>query len=439
MQLQWTTVTRKVSDLVPYEFNPRKLSDEKKAKLIESLERFNLVEIPVIDFDGIIIAGHQRIKVLIAVGRGDEIIDVRIPNRKLTEKEFKEYNIQSNIQVGVWDVELLEEVFSDIDLKGLGVDLDQLKYMNVKTTFGEEEQGFDSTLPEIPLTKLGDLYEFKSISKNTSHRLLCGNSINSGDFHILMNSDLATMVFSDPPYNVKSSSISVKKSRQHNDFAMASGEMSEAEFTDFLAEVFTMHVNYSIDGSIHFICMDWRHIMEILHAGKSVYKEFKNMIVWNKNNAAMGSFYRSKHELIFVFKNGTKSHINNFRLGSNGRYRTNVWDYPSANSTKAGDEKEMLKDHPTPKPIDLIADAIIDCSNENNIILDSFSGTGTTIIASEKTHRQCRAIELDPKYCDLTVRRYSKYMVDNNLDFEILKNGQIMSNEQISEYHVKIA
>lgn len=188
---------------------------------------------------------------------------------------------------------------------------------------------------------------------------------------------------------------------------MASGEMSEEEFTRFLTDVTANLAAFSCDGSIHYVCMDWRHISELLAAGRAAYSELKNLVVWNKDNGGMGAFYRSKHELVFVFKNGTGPHINNFELGQHGRYRTNVWDYAGVNSLKS-ERAEELSMHPTVKPVAMVADAIRDCSRRGGIVLDVFSGSGTTIMAAEQTGRRGRAIELDPRYVDVAIRRWQK-------------------------------
>jgi DNA methylase len=167
-------------------------------------------------------------------------------------------------------------------------------------------------------------------------------------------------------------------------------------------------VAHSIDGSIHHICMDWRHMAEMLEAGSGVYTDLKNLCVWNKSNAGMGSFYRSKHELVFVWKNGTAPHINTFELGQYGRHRANVWDYPGISSLSPGRLDELAM-HPTVKPVALVADAIKDCSRRNNLVLDPFAGSGTVLIAAERTGRRARAIEIDPHYVDVAVRRWEAY------------------------------
>ena len=194
---------------------------------------------------------------------------------------------------------------------------------------------------------------------------------------------------------------------KHREFAMASGEMSEAEFTAFLRRAFELLARNSVDGSIHYICMDWRHVLEVLTAARGVYSEYKNLCVWNKDNGGLGSLYRSKHELVFVFKNGRGPHVNNVELGRHGRYRTNVWDYQGINSFAQG-RLDDLAMHPTVKPVALVSDAILDCSRRGGIVLDCFGGSGTALIAAEKTGRRGRIIELDPAYVDVTIRRFEK-------------------------------
>jgi len=189
---------------------------------------------------------------------------------------------------------------------------------------------------------------------------------------------------------------------------MASGEMTEAEFTTFLESVFRALALNTVDGSIHEICMDWRHMFEMLAAGHKIYGELKNLCVWNKTNAGMGTFYRSKHELVFVWKNGNSPHVNNFELGQHGRTRTNVWDYAGISTMRPGRLEELAM-HPTVKPVALVADAIKDCSHRGGLVLDPFSGSGTILIAAERTGRKARALEIDPHYTDVAVRRWEAY------------------------------
>jgi 16S rRNA G966 N2-methylase RsmD len=219
----------------------------------------------------------------------------------------------------------------------------------------------------------------------------------------------AQMVFIDPPYNVPiDGHVCGLGQVRHAEFAMAAGEMTEAEFTAFLETIFRHLVAHSAEGSIHYVCMDWRHLFEVTTAGRKAYAELKNLCVWNKTNGGMGSLYRSKHELVLVFKNGTAPHINNVELGRHGRNRTNVWDYAGVNSLRDGrlDDLEM---HPTVKPVALVADAILDCSKRGGIVLDCFAGSGTTLIAAERSGRRAYAMEIDPKYVDTAIRRWQAH------------------------------
>jgi DNA modification methylase len=216
------------------------------------------------------------------------------------------------------------------------------------------------------------------------------------------------MVFSDPPYNVPiDGHVGGLGAIRHREFAMASGEMDEAEFTRFLTRALELLAASSLDGSLHFICMDWRHMGELLAAGKRSYAELKNLCVWTKDNAGMGSLYRSQHELIFVFKHGRDPHRNHIQLGRYGRNRSNVWSYPGANSfSRSGAEGNLFALHPTVKPVALVADALRDCSSRGEIVLDAFLGSGTTLISAERTGRVCHGLELDPLYVDIAVRRW---------------------------------
>nr|WP_281719425.1 site-specific DNA-methyltransferase [Nitrosomonas nitrosa] len=224
-----------------------------------------------------------------------------------------------------------------------------------------------------------------------------------------MRGEAARLVFTDPPYNVAiAGNVTRSQRTMHREFAMASGEMTSAQFTEFLRRSATNLANASMDGAIGMYTMDWKHTQEMLAAGNAVYSEFKQLIVWNKDRGGLGSFYRSKHELIFVFKKGRAPHVNNFELGQHGRLRTNVWDYagPRTNAAGANAGRDI---HPTIKPVALVADAIKDTTHRGEIVLDGFAGSGTAIIAAEKTGRRARAIELDPNYVDACIRRWEAF------------------------------
>ena len=267
--------------------------------------------------------------------------------------------------------------------------------------------GPEDNVPQYPsgpaVSRTGDLWVLGN------HRLLCADARDQAAYERLLDGAKAEFVLTDPPYNVVIDRNVCGLGRiRHRDFAMGCGEMSEAEFTNFLQTVFERLAENTIDGSIHQICMDWRHMWEMLAAGRKVYSELKNLCVWNKTNAGMGSFYRSKHELVFVWKSGTAAHTNNFELGQHGRNRTNVWDYAGISSLRAG-RLEDLAMHPTVKPVALVAEAIKDCSRRGGLVLDPFCGSGTILVAAERTGRKARALELDPAYVDVAVRRWQTY------------------------------
>lgn len=254
---------------------------------------------------------------------------------------------------------------------------------------------------------LGDIWQLGP------HRLICGDALEPDVCKHLMDGAQARMVFSDPPYNVPiDRHVGNSGKTQHREFAMASGEMSSVEFTFFLQTAFKNLATYSVDGSIHYICMDWRHMPEILEAGQAAYDAFKNLIIWVKDNGGMGTFYRSRHELIFVFKKGSAPHTNTIELGQHGRYRTNVWQYKGVNTMRAGRMEELAL-HPTVKPVQMIADAIRDVSGRGEIVLDLFGGSGSTLIAAHKTGRRGYLCELDPIYCDRILTRWEAYAKDD--------------------------
>jgi DNA modification methylase len=290
-------------------------------------------------------------------------------------------------------------------------------------SIAEVDQLIDGLAPEEPgdpaddeLSNLGEVpsrCQLGDVWRMGPHQLVCGDALDPDVVSSLMDGEKAEMVFTDPPYNVAiAGNVGGLGKIQHREFAMASGEMTRAEFVAFLSAAFANLVAHSVDGSIHFVCMDWRHMGEMLEAGSANYAELKNLIVWAKDNGGMGAFYRSRHELIFAFKNGTAPHINSFELGQHGRYRTNVWQYRGVNTLKTGRLDELAL-HPTVKPVAMIADAIKDVSRRGGIVLDLFGGSGSTLIAAHKTGRRARLCELDPLYCDRILQRWENFAKDD--------------------------
>jgi len=295
----------------------------------------------------------------------------------------------------------------DFDLTVTGFEIEEIELYLDSVSLTPDDPAAD-VLPTVdpaapPVSVRGDLWQMGS------HRLYCGDATQPDAFTALMGSERAHMVFVDPPYNVPiAGHVCGLGTIQHQNFVMAAGELSEAEFIHFLRMLFAHLVAHSQDGAIHYIAMDWRHLFELLTAARAVYTDLKNLCVWNKSNGGMGTFYRSKHELILVAKQGTQPHINNFELGQHGRYRTNVWEYPGNNAFHEGRSEELVM-HPTVKPVALIADAIKDCSHRGGIILDCCAGSGTTLIAAEQTGRTAYGMELDPRYVDTTIHRWQAY------------------------------
>jgi DNA modification methylase len=239
------------------------------------------------------------------------------------------------------------------------------------------------------------------------HRLGCGDG-RDVDFlrRVVGEGASVDAAFLDPPYNVKINGHANAAGR-HPEFAMASGEMTTNEFREFLAQTLGAAAQVSRDGAVHFVCMDWRHLDDVSVSATDIYDDLLNISVWNKSNAGMGSLYRSKHELVFVYKVGSAPHFNAVELGKHGRNRTNVWDYASVNSM-AGSRREDLALHPTVKPVALVADALQDVTRRGDLVFDMFSGSGTTLIAAERTGRRFRGCDIDPAYVDVAVERWSQ-------------------------------
>jgi DNA modification methylase len=341
----------------------------------------------------------------------------------LTPSQLTAYRIgiERIPELGDWDEQALGEIFKqfsagslDFDIEIAGFSMPEIdgfigNFDATNNNNGEDPIEFTAG---TPVTQPGILWHAGT------HRVLCGNSLEVASFQALMAGQKASMVITDPPYNVRvEGHVGGKGSIHHPEFAMASGEMSNDEFIQFLEASTSLLRDFSTDGSLHYLFMDWRHVRHILEAGRS-YSELKNIIVWVKSNAGMGSLYRSQHELVFLFKNGKTPHRNNVELGKHGRNRTNVWSYPGATSIdgRSNEEGHLLGMHPTVKPVQMIADAILDSSARGEIILDAFLGSGSTLLAAERVGRRLYGIEIDPRYVDVAVRRWQRQTGDAAID-----------------------
>lgn len=396
-----------------YARNPRTHSPKQIRQIAESIRRFRFNNPILIDRNRVVIAGHGRLEAAKLLGIR------RVPTIRLdhmTEAEKRAYIIADNklAEKAGWDRELLalelkyiSELDVNLDLSITGfepaeIDL-SLQGLESETPADQADEVFEPDRSGPPTTIVGDLWRFAD-----RHCLLCGDARRRDSFSRLLVAHKAKQVIIDPPYNLRINGVVCGSGAiKHREFLMASGEMSEAKFIAFLKTVFNNLAAFSTDGSIHFVFTDWRHLFEMLSAGREIYTELKNLCVWNKTNGGQGSLYRSKHELILVFKNGTRPHINNVDLGRFGRSRTNVWDYPGVNTMRVGRLEELAM-HPTVKPLLMMSDAILDCSKRGDIVVDCFGGSGTTLVAAERTGRKGFLMELDPVYVDVAIRRFEK-------------------------------
>lgn len=397
----------KIRDLLPYPRNARTHSRKQVRQIAKSVSRFGFCNPLLVDDDNRIIAGHGRKEAADLLGM-EQVPAIRLSH--LSPDEMRAYIIADNrlAEKAGWDREILAIELQHLVDIGFDINLTGFEPAEVDLLMDDlaEENAADA-VPDYPkdppVSQAADLWILGK------HRLLCGDARDAASYRRLMGYEKAEFVFTDPPYNVPiDGHVSGLGQVRHGDFVMGCGEMSAEQFTAFLQEIFEHLCRHSQDGSVHQICMDWRHMREMLDAGRAVYSELKNLCIWNKSNAGMGTFYRSKHELVFVWKHGTAPHINNFELGQHGRSRTNVWDYEGVNTMRAGRLDELAM-HPTVKPVALVADAIKDCSRRGGLVLDPFAGSGTVLIAAERTGRRARALEVDSGYVDVAIRRWQKF------------------------------
>jgi DNA modification methylase len=402
---------RSPSDLRPYSRNARTHSRKQVRQIADSIERFGFTNPVLVSDDGEIIAGHGRVEAAKLLGLRT------VPTLQLSHlsaEERRAYVLADNklaLNAG-WDqdilaIELQALIDLDFDVSLTGFSLAEVDFTldAARERDPEAPPGVEDEIPAMAaeaVTRMGDVWVMGR------HRLICGDARQPADYARLLGEEKVDLVFTDPPYNVPIDGHVCGSGRiRHREFAMGVGEMSQDAFTSFLADALKPMAARCRDGAIAFVCMDWRHMTELLNAGAQVFSGLKNLCVWNKTNGGMGTFYRSKHELVFVYKVGTAPHMNTFGLGDTGRYRTNVWDYAGI-SSMGSTRGEDLAMHPTVKPTAMVADAIRDCSKRGDIVLDGFGGSGTTLIAAETCGRAARLIEFDPHYCDVIVRRFER-------------------------------
>ena len=408
--------SERIDALIPWSGNARTHSPKQIRQIAASIETFGFTNPVLIDERRRILAGHGRVAAAKLLGRS-EVPCLRLA--EMTEAQKRAYVLADNrlAESAGWDRDLLAIELGalaatdlDFDLGVIGFDPGEIDLILGEAAPEEAGDPADEALPalvERAVTRPGDLWQLGA------HRIVCGDLRDPAIVDALMDSAPARMGFSDPPYNVRiDGHVCGSGKVRHREFAMASGEMTAPEFTRFLGDAFAQLTRVSTDGAIHFVCMDWRHLREVLDAGADAFTDLKNLIVWAKDNGGMGTFYRSRHELILAFKHGRAPHVNSFGLGEGGRYRTNVWEYRGISSGGAAARADLAL-HPTVKPVAMIADAIRDCSGRGDIVLDGFGGSGSTLIAAERTGRRARLVEIDPVYVDRTIRRWQTVAHDD--------------------------
>jgi DNA modification methylase len=400
-----------ITAVKPSPHSARQHSRVQRRKLNSLIAKFGQVTPIIVDENYVIVDGHAVYEALLELCY-DQIAVVVVANR--TEAEIRALRLALN-RIGQdtqWDAPKLKVEFEalialsfDLDLTGFdAVEIDMVLSIDSPTGNTVEEVAAADVDPQAGPTvaQPGDVWHLGR------HIVACGDARDNGHLRAIVAEAQVAVVFTDPPYNVKIEGfVSGLGKNQHREFAMASGEMNKEQFIAFLAAFIAALKPTLADGAIVFVCMDWRHAGDLLEAATQQGLEFKNLCVWVKSNAGMGSFYRSQHELVFVFKHGDAPHQNNFGLGQHGRSRTNVWQYRGVNAF-GKDRTELLGVHPTCKPVTMIADALLDVSRRGEIVLDPFLGSGSTLIAAENVGRVCIGIEIDPAYCDVAIRRWQK-------------------------------
>jgi DNA modification methylase len=393
----------RIGDLHANPNNARTHNRKSRRAILASIRRFGFLVPIIVDRQNMIVAGNGRYLACVEGGI-DEVPVIRAD--LLTPEDYRAFALAENrvAELSGWDENILAAELNALFESGYEIEVTGFTTADLDFSLpdAKSEKLEQVLLPDLAakaVSRRGDLWRIGP------HRLYCGDSRLAESYETLLEGELAAMVFADAPYGVRiAGNVSGLGKVVHREFEMMSGEQTPAELTAFLRACFRNCVRFSQPASIHYQCMDWRHMREMLDAADGVYSELKNVAVWVKPSAGMGTFYRSRHEFIFIFKSGKGKHKNNFGLGDTGRSRSNVWEYQGASGFHKG-RKRDLEDHPTIKNTALVADAILDCSDRNDLILDPFSGSATTLLAAHKTGRRGAAIEIDPLYVDTSLRR----------------------------------
>jgi DNA modification methylase len=399
-----------IDQIKPNPHYARKPNRAQRRKLKASYRRFGENAPVLVDKNLVVLAGTQRLVALKDLGYThvwvlvlDHLSDTEARAYAIADNKIAEYNDWDDLKLAVQLKELsVPELEFDLEATGFEAPEIDFRIQSLEENVGDSEDDFEVS-PGPAVSELGDLWILGD------NKIYCGDSLSSASYVALMAGERASAVFSDPPYNVPiDGHVGGKGKVRPREFPMAAGEMSVSEFTAFLTAVVTNVCHHMVRGALLYLCMDWRHLTEMMAAATSAGLDLLNLCVWVKPNGGMGSLYRSRHELVFVFRNGSEPHQNNVQLGKFGRNRTNVWNYAGANSFARRGTKRGTELHPTAKPVLMVSDAILDCTQRNDIVLDPFLGGGSTLLAAERTGRRCCGVELDPLYVDVAIERWQK-------------------------------
>lgn len=408
LAIEWVPTDK----LTPNPKNARKHSPAQVRQIAESIRAFRF-NVPLLVDDAMtVLSGHGRLMACKMLGYS-RLPVIRLGH--LSDAQAKAFAVAENrlVEVGAWNMDLLAEVFSDLSALELDFSLDVTGFSTPEIDLMIEGLGeeADDDADDTPIDPGPSVVRPGELWRLGDHRLLCGSALEADSYDVLLGEARAAMVFTDPPYGVAiSGHVKAKGKSRHREFAMGGAEMSSSELTAFFTQAWRLCAAHSLEGSLHYAFIDGAHLFEMLTATNTAYDRQVGLCVWHKTNAGMGSFYRSAHELVVISKKGSAPHQNHIQLGRFGRHRTTVWTHAGAGVfLKSAEDADLMAQHPTPKPVRLIVEALLDASSRGDVILEPFCGSGSTLIAAERTGRRCRAIELDPLYCDLTIRRWQRH------------------------------
>lgn len=419
-----------IASLQPSRHRTRRTNPEQLARVIAAIADTGFNQ-PVLIHGNEIIDGHTRIEAATNLGLGEvPAIDIG----HLSEVQIRKLRLALNRigELGEWDLSLLRIEIQDltdleIDLSSTGFSCEELDIIRLDDIEAETDEDEVEEPADTAISRTGDIWDLDH------HRVICGNALDAANYETLLEGKQIHAVISDFPYNVKiAGNVSGLGKVKHGEFAMASGEMTRDQFRDFLTAAINGFKPHLLAGSAVFGFMDWRSIHLLYAAGSAAGLELLNLVVWYKQSGGMGGNYRSAHELIAVHCNGEALRTNNIQLGRHGRDRTNVWSLPGANR-RGSSANSMLRHHATPKPVELCVDAILDVTHRGEHVLDPFLGSGTSLIAAEKTGRRCYGIELEPAFVDVAIRRWQELSGRSPILAETGETLELVTERRLAE------